>query len=245
MKIPPARGVRTGAVLAVASAAVLAVGGCQSGGGKDDSAGSKASSAPTAAAGTKALNGSTLKTLLLPASAMPKGFHLSPDGSRDTGDGHMQVANSPVPAAKACEVLGQTSWIRVANLNGAAFAQNDYADASQTQQVAQEIDTYKGDGARQVMAKLRKVFAHCATFTDRSGGTPVKVRLRTVILHGVGDEGLKAVETSPTWQGGMTLAAVRVGDAVVTTLYSSIHADKGAAAVTMAAKIAKKVQAAS
>ncbi|GAA0327725.1 hypothetical protein NE235_09610 [Actinoallomurus spadix] len=243
MKFPPARGVRTGAVLAAASAAVLAVGGCQSGGGKDDSAGPKAASSSPAA--PKALTGTALKALLLPAGAMPKGFRISSDGSRDTGDGGVEVSNTPVPAAKVCEVLGQTSWIRVTNINSAAFAQNDYADAAQSQQVAQEIDAYRGERARQAMAKLRRVFAHCASFVDRSGSPAAKVRVRTTALHGVGDEAVKAVETSPTWEGGMTLAAVRVGDVIVTTLYSSSHADKGAPAVTMATKIAKKVQAAS
>ncbi|GAA4607715.1 hypothetical protein GCM10023195_29600 [Actinoallomurus liliacearum] len=243
MKILPARRVRVGAVLAVASAAVLAAGGCQSGGGKDGSAGAP-KTASSASGASKSLTGTTLKSLLLPARAMPKGFHLSPDGSRDTGDGGVQVSNTPVPAAKACEVLGQTSWIRVTNINSAAFAQNDYGDAAQTQEIAQEIDTYHGGDAQQAMAKLRKVFAHCASFVDRSSSPAAKVRVKSVVVHGVGDEAVKAIETSPTWQGGMTLAAVRVGDTIVTTFYSSSHADKGAAALTMAEKMAKKVQSA-
>jgi hypothetical protein len=243
MKIPPARRMRTGAVLAAASAAVLAAGGCQSGGAAQHSAGPKAASAPAAPGGAGVLKGTTLKSLLLPAGAMPKGFRLIPDDTQDTGDGG-SAAGTPIPAAEMCDALGQTSWIRVAGITSATFAQNGYGNAAHTDEIAQEIDTFRGDDARRVMAKLREVFAHCATFTDK--GSPVaKVKLRAATVHSAGDQALKAVETSPTWQGGTTLAAVRVGNTIVTTLYSSSHADKGAAAVTMAEKIAKKVQTAS
>lgn len=242
MKIPSARRVRTGAVLAAASAAVLAAAGCQSGGAAQHSSAPKAASAPAAPVGA-GLKGSTLKSFLLPAGAMPKGLRLMPDSTRDTGDDG-SAANTPVPAAEICDVLGQTSWIRVAGIASATFAQNGYGNAAHTDEVAQEIDTFRGDDARRAMAKLRKVFAHCATFTDKSGSPVAKVKLKTATVHGAGDQAMKAVETSPTWQGGTTLAAVRVGNAIVTMLYSSSHADKGAAAVTMAERVAKKVKAA-
>ncbi|MFL6056841.1 MAG: hypothetical protein ACJ72W_28675 [Actinoallomurus sp.] len=243
MKIPTARRVRTGAVLAAASAAVLAAGGCQSGGAAQHSAGPKAASAPAAPAGANVLKGSTLKSLLLPAGAMPKGFRLIPDITRDTGDDG-SGASTPIPAAEICDALGQTSWIRVAGIASATFAQNGYGNAAQTDEIAQEIDTFRGDDAQRVMAKLRKVFAHCATFTDKSASPVAKIKLKTATVHGAGDQAMKAVETSPTWQGGTTLAAVRVGNAIVTMLVSSSHADKGAAAVTLAERVAKKVKAA-
>ncbi|GAB3966468.1 hypothetical protein GCM10029978_031700 [Actinoallomurus acanthiterrae] len=246
MKIPPARRIRTGAILAAAGAAVLAVGGCggSGGGAKHDSAtGSKAPAAASAA--PEILKGSALKAFLLPASDMPKGFRILADGTRDSGDGVAPRTDAPVPAKKVCGALGQTSWIRVTGIGEAAFAQSDYGNAGQTEEVAQDIDTYHGDDARQVMAKLRKVFAHCATFTDKSSGGTAKVKVTSASLHGAGDEGVKAVVTSPAWDGGTTLAAVRVGNTVVTTLYSSSHADKGASAVTLTERVAKKINAAS
>ncbi|MCO6008857.1 hypothetical protein NE236_28165 [Actinoallomurus purpureus] len=242
MKIPSAR-IRTGAVLATASAAVLAVGGCGGGGGAahDSATGSKT---PSASAAPAILKGSALKGLLLPAGAMPKGFRVSEDGTRDSGEAVASRSDAPVPAKKVCGALGQTSWIRVTGIGGATFAQNDYANAAHTEEIAQEIDTYHGDDARQVIAKLRKVFAHCAAFTDNADGGVAKVKVKSATLPGAGDEGVKAVQTSSTWEGGTTLAAVRVGNAIVTTLYSSSHADKGAKAVAMTERVAKKVKAA-
>ncbi|MEV0400875.1 hypothetical protein [Actinoallomurus sp. NPDC050550] len=245
MKIPPARRIRTGAILAAAGAAVLAVGGCGGSGGgatHDSATGSKA---PAASASPEVLKGSALKAFLLPASALPKGFRIEADGTRDSGDGIAPRTSAPVPAKKVCGALGQTSWIRVTGIGEAAFAQDDYANAGKTEEVAQEIDTYHGDDARQVMAKLRKVFAHCATFTDTSSGSAAKVKVTSAKLRGAGDEGVKAVVTSSAWDGGTTLAAVRVGNAVVTTLYSSSHADKGAPAVTLTERVAKKINTAS
>ncbi|GAA4628408.1 hypothetical protein GCM10023196_044630 [Actinoallomurus vinaceus] len=245
MKIPPARRIRTGAILAAAGAAVLAVGGCGGSGGAathDSATGSKAPAAPAA---PEILKGSALKGLLLPASAMPKGFRIEADGTRNSGEAVAPRTSAPVPAKKVCGALGQTSWIRVTGIGEAAFAQTDFGNAGNTEEIAQEIDTYHGDDARQAMAELRKVFAHCATFTDKSSGATAKVKVTSAKLHGVGDEGVKAVATSSAWDGGTTLAAVRVGNAIVTTLYSSSHADKGAAAVTMTEQVAKKVNAAS
>jgi len=50
--------------------------------------------------------------------------------------------------------------------------------------------------------------------------------------------------TSSVWQGGETLVAVRVGNAVVAVDYSSSGSDKGARAVTLAAELVARLRAA-
>ncbi|MGI8334861.1 hypothetical protein ACRYCC_33325 [Actinomadura scrupuli] len=229
---------RTGAALGMAGLMLLAATACQ------DKSTAPSSAGAGAPAKAKVLSGTKLNSLLLPASAMPKGFRLNADGVRNTGDSVSPPSSSPVPQGKVCGMLMETSWIRAAGIEGATFAQNDYGDPGQTSQIAQEIDTYHGDDAQKTMAALRKAFAGCKTFTEKTNGMTAKVKLVGSAVQGTGDEGIKAVATSPVWEGGLTLAAVRVGNVVITTLYSSSHKDKGAAAVTMAEAIAKKVQSA-
>lgn len=233
---------RMGAALGVTGLIVLAATGCGADATTHSSAGSNASPASTTA---KVLTGTKLKSLLLPAGAMPKGFRLNADGVRDTGNADMPSSSAAVPPGKVCGMFEQTSWIRTSGIDSAAFAQNDFGDAGHTNQFAQEIDAYHGGDARAAMSGLRKAFAGCAAFTDKSGGTTAKVKLVSSALPGAGDGGIKAVATSPVWQGGTTLVAIRVGSAVVTAFYSSSHPDKGAAAVRMAKTIAKNVQSAS
>jgi hypothetical protein len=242
MNTPSNARLRMGAALGMAGLIVLAAGGC---GGAANTHGSAGSEAVSAAPAAKVLTGAKLKSLLLPASAMPKGFRLNADGVRDTGDSVAPSSSSPVARGKVCGMLMQTSWIQAAGIGSATFAQNDYGNAGHTDQVAQEIDTYHGDDAQKTMSGLRKAFAGCTAFTDKSSGVTAQVKLVRSPLHGAGDEGIKVVGTSPTWQGGMTLVAVRVGNAVVTTFYSASGHDKGAAAVKMAESLAKKVQSAS
>jgi hypothetical protein len=233
---------RMGAALGVAGLVVFAAAGCGGDATTPASAGSEAAPSTSTA---KVLKGAKLRTLLLPAGAMPKGFQLSPDGVRNTGDAVAPPSRTAVAPGKVCGMLQQTSWTRVSGIDSATFAQNDFVDAGHTNQFAQEIESYHGDDAQKVMSGLRKAFAHCASFTDTSDGMRIKVKLVRSALPGAGDEGIKAVQTSPAWQGGMTYVAIRVGNSVVTAFYSSSHADKGAAAVKMAKKIAQNVRSAS
>ncbi|HEV7935069.1 MAG TPA: hypothetical protein VGP70_22510 [Actinomadura sp.] len=230
---------RMGAALGVAGLIAFTATGC---GGGATTAGSGASPTTSTA---KVLKGGKLRSLLLPVSAMPKGFQLSADGVRNTGDAVAPSSSTPVAPGKVCGMLRQTSWTRVSGIGNATFAQNDFMDAGHTNQFAQEIDTFHGDDAQKVMSGLRKAFARCATFTDKADGMTAKVKLVRSALPGAGDEGIKAVQTSPAWEGGMTMVAIRVGNTIVTAFYSSSHADKGAAGVGMAKKIAKNVQSAS
>jgi hypothetical protein len=195
--------------------------------------------------GPKLLKGSKLNTLLLPASTMPKGFKLSTEGARNSADAVAPASEEPLAPGKVCEVFTQTAWIRAGGVGNATFAQNDYVDAGRTNQVAQELDGFHGDDAQKAMAGLRKSLTRCAHFTQKTDGMVGKVTIVRSALKNVGDEGIKAVETSPIWEGGMTLVAVRVGATVITVFYSSSHKDKGAAAVKMAKQLAANVGAAS
>jgi hypothetical protein len=192
----------------------------------------------------KVLLGTKLQSLLLPASTMPKGFTLSKDGARNSGDGVAPPSNAPVAPGKVCAMLEQTAWVRAAGIDSATFAQNDYVDSAHENQVAQELDTFQGGGAHTVMTQLARVFTHCKSFKDTSGVSLSTVKIASSKLSGIGDEGIKAVATSPAWSGGETLVAARVGQTVITTFYSSSHKDRGAAAVQYTRSLAKKVEAA-
>ncbi|GAA4579432.1 hypothetical protein GCM10023194_05070 [Planotetraspora phitsanulokensis] len=231
---------RMGAILAAAGLVVLATGGCGGTAGSENPVKTPAA----AAQDPKVLTGGELNAMLLSADAMPKGFKINADGTRDSGDVLAEGSTSTVPRDKLCGILLQTAWIRAAGIDGAAFAQNDYLGPGRAGQFAQEIDTFQGDNAEKVMAALKKAFGQCASFIDKSDGTTAQVKLVRSAVPGVGDEAIKAVQTSPAWQGGTTLVAARVGNAVVTTLYSSSGKDKGAAGVKMTKAIVENVQAA-
>lgn len=201
-----------------------------------------ASSSPSTAASP--LDGNTLYSLLLPASAMPSGYRIDASGTRNAGQSLPQDTPQTVSAAKACQLLTGTSWIEAAAITAADFAQNDYGNASHTAEIAQEIDYFQaGDGAK-VLSQLWGVFGHCRSFSVQANGSTGKVTLTRSQLAGVGDQAIKAVWTTPLYLGGTTLVAVRSGDAIVTVLDSSPGNDLGAEAVTLAKRIAQRLQAA-
>lgn len=213
-------------------------------------AGSRASATGTSAetkaapspAAERVLKGTALQALLLTADALPKGFERNPEGTRDSGEVVASASAAPMPPNEVCGALGTTGWIRVAGIGSAAYAQSDYVNADRTKEIAQEIDTFHGDDATKVMAALKNVFATCKTFTDASNGRTAKMNLVASPLSGADLPGIKAVLTTPGFEGGMTLVAVQVGNAVVTLLYSTGDKDKGADAVRLAKKIAENVE---
>jgi hypothetical protein len=198
------------------------------------------SASPTAATAT--LTGSTLKTLLLPASTMPAGFKPDAQGARNTGTGVTQDSSTPVAASKVCNLLTGTSWILAAGVDSATFAQNDYLDGGHTQEIAQEIDTFSGSDATKVMSGLWQAFGHCRDFTQHYNGMTARTALVRSRPASAAYAAIKAVQTSPTFTGGTTLVAIRTGNAIVTVLYSSASKNEGAAALTLAEQIAQRVQ---
>ncbi|TDU05068.1 hypothetical protein EDD99_3561 [Streptomyces sp. 846.5] len=177
-----------------------------------DSAATPSASAPP--------TGKKLNSLLLPASALSKGFSIDSAGTVNTGDGYNPSASpSTVSASKACDAIQGTSWINSAGLSSLSFAQNDYTDSAQDL-FGQEVDGYQGNDAKAVMTALRKVFTECANAKIKQNGTAYSAHTTHKSLTSLGDDAVEAVTTSPELAGGTTLIAVRVGDLVVTTIYN-------------------------
>lgn len=201
-------------------------------------------SVSASASATATLDGTTLYSLLLPGSAMPSGYHIDSSGTRNSGQALPQDTPTSVPASQACNLLTGTSWIVASGINSSDFAENDYLNAGKTNEIAQEIDYFQPGDATKVMTQLWHVFGRCRRFNQQYNGMTAATSLTRARLRRVGDGAIRAVQLSPTFSGGTTLAAVRVGDVVVTCLVSSGGSDQGAAAVTIAKRIAQRVRAA-
>ena len=236
---------------------VLAAAGCSTGGSASTATSSPAipTSAPAglpsaspgfdsagSASPSATLDGNTLYSLLLPTSAMPKGFRIDSSGTRNSGQALPQDASQPVSAKQACNLLTGTSWILAGGINSSDFAENDYTNTGKTEEIAQEVDFFQPGDATKVMSRLWQVFGRCRSFTQQAAGTTAKTSMTRARLRKVDNGGIKAVQLSPVLDGGTTLVAIRVGDAVVTCLDSSAGSDDGAAAVTLAKHIAQRVR---
>lgn len=197
---------------------------------------------PSASPSQAVLLGTQLGKALLPASALPSGFKIDSANERNSGSAHVPDSPQAVPSGKLCDTLGSIGWIAAGGIQTAAFAQNDYVNAGQTAEIGQEADSFTGTDASTVMSTLTKAFAKCASFTTSSGGNTAKVTLTPKKLSGVGDEAIEAVQTSPSYQGGTTIVAIRVGNTIVTTIDSSPNSDNGRAAVTYAKQIVKNLK---
>ncbi|MFF4954887.1 hypothetical protein [Streptomyces chattanoogensis] len=234
------------ALVTVATTAVLpfALTACSSGDAGGKSTGGSASSASPKAGAPKAdlLNGTRLKSLLLPVGALPKGYHGDPKATRDTGKALQAPSKSAaLDLAGACPKLEASAWIETSGVPNASFAQADFVNASQ-EEFNEEIDSFRGSDAQEVMKRLEKVLTHCASFKDASNGTTASVTVKTTKVSKVGDETLKAVLSAPEWEGGTTLVATRVGNVVITTFYSVQSSDMGAAGFDLTKKIAAGVR---
>jgi hypothetical protein len=207
------------------------------------SARSKAAAAKTASPSPSpaALDGSELDAALLPASAMPSGFSLDQSGERDTGSSTAPDSTQPVSASQACDLLDGTSWIDATGIVAGSFAQDDYVNGDRTEEIAQEADAYSLTDAEHAMSDLWELLGKCAHFTDTSGGTSAAITMTRSQPADASDQAFEAVQTSPAYEGGTTIVAVRVGDVIVTTLDSSSGSDKGSAALGYAERIAKNI----
>ncbi|MFG2354561.1 hypothetical protein [Streptomyces sp. NPDC048521] len=217
---------RVATLLAVA-ALPLALSACSTG-SSDGSSHSGASAKPAKAKNPDAglLTGTQLKQVLAPASAFPAGFTHQADGSSDSGDKFLSPSGRKT-AKPDCTRLEGTAWIQVTGFEGGvSFAQDDYANQDNTEEVAQEIDAFRGTTAKTVMKQLQSVATECATFTDTDAHARVKVTGRSTA--GLGDEAFTMTLTSGAWENGTTLIAARSGNTVVTVL-STAGSDDGAA----------------
>ncbi|MGP8304133.1 hypothetical protein ACTPOK_40770 [Streptomyces inhibens] len=234
------------ALVTVATTAVLplALTACSSGGTTSSAtAESGPSVRPTAGAPNAGLlNGTRLKSLLLPVGVLPKGYKADPQATRDSGKAFAPPSSSSaVDLAGACPKLEASAWIQTSGVESASFAQGDFANASQ-EEFNQEIDGFRGADAQTVMTRLEQVLKHCAHFKDTSNGTTASVSIKTTKVPKVGDQTLKAVLSAPEWEGGTTLVATRVGKVVITTFYNVQSSDMGAAGLGLTKKIVAQVQ---
>ena len=202
---------------------------------------SPAADASAASAGS-ALLGPQLGKALLPLNALPAGFKDNPSGDRNSGQQKPSDSPQAVPASKVCDTLGGIGWIQDGGVQTNVFAETDHVNADQTAEIGEEADTFTGDDASKVMAALWQVFGKCAKFTEHSDSNNAPITITSKKLPGIGDGAIEAVELSPVYQGGTTIAAVRVGDVIVTTIDSSPKSDNGSAALTYAEKIADSVR---
>ncbi|MFJ5896977.1 hypothetical protein ACIQFZ_16200 [Streptomyces sp. NPDC093064] len=210
---------RAAHVLALA-ALPLALTAC----GSSGSAG-HASSGSTRDPNAGLLTGTQLKKALAPASFFASGFAVDPSGARDSGDTYTPPSNAPA-AKPDCTKLGGTAWIDVTGITGVSFAQNDYVRKDTSEDIGQEIDTYRGTTAASVLKAVEKTATDCAGFTDSQTHTKVKVTGRST--PGLGDGAYTLTLTDPSWENGTTLVAARVGTNVVSVMSTDGH-DNGAA----------------
>jgi hypothetical protein len=189
------------------------------------------------------LSGQQLTRILLPASAMPKGYKVG-SATRNTGSQLASDTAQPVPASQVCQAFTQSSYIRVAGISANVWAEGDYLNAAQTNEIFEEIDTFTGTDAQKAMATLWQEFGKCSSFSYPSNGTTASSTLKRSRLPGEGADAMKAVIVSPLFDGGETLVAIRMGSQIVTTLDSSPGKDLGSPAVGYAEQIAKRLRAA-
>lgn len=232
--------------LGLAATVASLIAGCSA--ASSSSAGSSPPSAavttPAATPSATALSGSQLAGILLPASSMPSGYKLDPSATRDTASQVPSDTAKSVPASQVCETFTQTAFIRAVGITAGDWAQSDYINAGQSEEIAQEIDVYTGTDAQKAMATLWQEFGKCSSFSYESNGTSVSNTLTRSQLPGEGDGAIKAVIVAPAFDGGETIVAIRVGSQVITTLDSSSANDLGSPAVGYAEQVAQRLQAA-
>jgi hypothetical protein len=236
---PRSAGVVTGAVgVAVLLAACTSSSGS---GAKPPAAGSSHAAATSSAADPNAglKTGTQLNAFLPTTKDLPKGFKLASDVTRNSADVFGPESTTALKKA-ACKKLDTSAWIDVAGLGSAAFAQTGFKD-SYGNEIYANIDTFRGTEASKAMANIRKMLTLCATFkTTTPGVGKTTVKVSTKADPKAGDESLNATLTSPVWQQGSALVAVRTGKTVITVLYSSSKKDITTKAVKIAEGMAKK-----
>jgi hypothetical protein len=215
---------------AVAAALPLLVAACSSASPTGTSAPTKpAASSVAADPNAGLLTGTQLKPLLAAASWFPSGFTADPSGSVDTGSAYQQPSSAP--GKPDCTKLDTTGWTQLSGVGPVSFAENDYIDRNASEQYAQEIDVYRGTGAQDDMAGLRKLASTCPSFQDSQTSSTVTVKLTAG--PALGNDALTVTLDSPRWLGATTLEAVRIGTTVVNVLYSASRGTGATQAVNL------------
>ncbi|TGN73699.1 hypothetical protein E5083_23125 [Streptomyces bauhiniae] len=172
------------------------------------------------------MTGTQLKKALAPASVFPSNLSVVPDGFSDSGDEFASPAGRDT-AKPDCTKFENTTWLDVSGFKGGvSFAQGEYANKDETEEMVQELDVFQGTTGETVMRQIRAAAGACATFTDLNDHS--KVKLSGSTTSGLGDDAYTMTMTSGHWENGTTLVAARVGNAVV-TVTSTAGKDNGAA----------------
>jgi hypothetical protein len=238
------------AIVGTVGLIILAVSGCGNSGTTQASTGVTGSTAPAATEQATSSptsqplpTGTKLNSLLLNKGNFPTGFAVIAANTRNTADSTAPDSPSPMPTSQWCDRLTGTSWIDIGGIDSASWAQREYINSAKTETIGEEIDAFTGTDGVTVMADLWKAFGHCKSFSQAYSGMQARTTAVRSKLSGVGSQAMKLVETSPTFLGGTTLVAIRVGDSIVTTIYSSEHSDLGSPALTWAERVAKRLPA--
>jgi hypothetical protein len=201
-------------------------------------------SAPATPAPPAVLDAKTLNSTLLTIRDMPKDYVADSSATRYNGSAVPDDSPSAVPASRQCTVLDQTSWIRDSGVYTPDFAQADFVNSANTEEINEEVDAFEGSAdTEQAMAGLWQAFGRCASFTETSSGVDAKITMTRSMIGGKWT-GIKSVELSPAYIGGDTMVAIRVGYAIVTVFDTTESSNDGSAAVSMAEQIANRVKAA-
>ncbi|WP_042423567.1 hypothetical protein [Streptacidiphilus anmyonensis] len=233
---------RRALAVALCAGAALALTACSSSGGSTtgaSSAAAPASATPDPNAGLP--NGTELAGRLLSGSVVPS-LKADPNITRNSGTAFQDSGTSVVPASTACTQLDQTDWVTSTGVREASFAAADFHDSAGNE-FYEEIGAYQGTGATEQLTALKKVFAECKTHKVTGNGSPYTEHVKVTALSGLGDEAVEAVLSSPNYDGGETLVAVRSGKQVVDVMYND-QKTTGAKALTLARELLKKVPAA-
>ncbi|MER5599001.1 hypothetical protein [Streptomyces sp. NPDC002265] len=221
----------------------LALAACSSG-STDSSSHTSAASQDKPAKDPNAglMTGTQLKKALAPASAFPSHLTAVKDGFADSGSEFVSP-QSRSTAKPDCSKFENSTWLDVSGYKGGvSFAQGDYANQDQTEEMTQELDAFQGTTATDVMKNVQAAATACAAFTDLDDHS--KVELAGRATPGLGDEAYTITVTSGHWESGTTLIAVRVGSTVATVM-SSAGSDNGAAnAAKLAGNLADSLKAA-
>jgi len=236
---PAARATGTSADAADAAASAASAAGAAGAAGDTVAAATAASADPDA--GLRA--GAELRRVLPTPAELPPGFRVPPDGPQDSGTafGAAPLNASPPGRPDCGQLEGGNAWVTALG-QPPSFAQTEFTDSAGDQVLA-EVDTYRHADARTVMAGYRAVLAACRSFAYAESGTPATVSLTLLPPPKLGDESLRALLRSPTFAGGVTVVAVRVGQHVLTVYDNSATRDLGAGAVGLATAMVHRVAA--
>jgi hypothetical protein len=232
----------------VAMAAGLLASGCGSGHGSAAAKPSIPSSSSIAAAtttnpvvpptseatssSTSTTSGTYLATLLVAPASLGAGFVVDTKADMVSGEDNGVTTIADITQVDCSKTL-HSDWMVNAGM-GDALAFRMYKNGD-TREVTEEFDHFDNPTtAQSYMKNIDRLATVCAgRVTDP--GTGSKVTFSGKAVGALGDEAYAITGTSPGWDSGQTMEAVRVGDVVVTTFaVNGVAKDNGA---NLAAKI--------